>query len=108
MSDRLKQIKSKLFVDGEVFYHGDVQDLFHEIDDLTAELTRLNALNKRLKEDTERLAEYHVDAEINVMDKITGYTCNFCDFLFSKTIEDIPHTPDCLITLHRALMKELE
>ena len=66
-------------------------------DKLTAELARRDEIIARLKEDAERLA---VEQNYFCCQKHEAYMCHF--------EETDAHNPDCPITLHRALMKELE
>jgi len=65
------------------------------IEELRAELARLTALVERLKEDAERLADGMIISPEN-----EGDFCSYCG--------GMEHVDDCPITLHRALMKELE
>ncbi len=66
-------------------------------DGLRAELARRDEIIARLKEDAERLA---VEQNYFCCQKHEAYMCHF--------EETDAHNPDCPITLHRALMKELE
>ena len=66
-------------------------------DGLRAELARRDEIISRLKEDAERLA---VEQNYFCCQKHEAYMCHF--------EETDAHNPDCPITLHRALMKELE
>jgi hypothetical protein len=66
-------------------------------DELCAELARRDEIIARLKEDGERLA---VEQNYFCCQKHEAYMCHF--------EETDAHNPDCPITLHRALMKELE
>ncbi len=59
------------------------------------EIDRLTALVERLKEDAERLADGMIISPEN-----EGDFCSYCG--------GMEHVDDCPITLHRALMKELE
>ena len=68
-----------------------------KIDGLRAELARRDEIIARLKEDGERLA---VEQNYFCCQKHEAYMCHF--------EETDAHNPDCPITLHRALMKELE
>jgi len=61
------------------------------------EIDRLKEIIARLKEDAERLA---VEQNYFCCQKHEAYMCHF--------EETDAHNPDCPITLHRALMKELE
>ena len=63
---------------------------------LEADNSRLTALVERLKEDGERLA------------KLDGFCCLLHENWQTLCAEEDTHTYDCPITLHRALMKELE
>ena len=63
------------------------------IDELRAELVRRDEIIARLKEDAERLAKLN---------------CHCHDTRGMTFLDDNYHAPDCPITLHRALMKELE
>ena len=71
-------------------YNGEVSRM-----NLEAELARLTALVERLKEDAERLADGMIISPEN-----EGDFCSYCG--------GMEHVDDCPITLHRALMKELE
>ncbi len=62
-----------------------------------AELARRDEIIARLKEDAERLA---VEQNYFCCQKHEAYMCHF--------EETDAHNPDCPITLHRALMNELE
>ena len=67
------------------------------------EIARLNEIIRRLKEDAERLASSGL-----WLGKFLGTKdCIFCG-MRAKRKAEIEHTPLCPITLHRALMKELE
>jgi len=66
-----------------------------EISRLTAELARRDEIIARLKEDAERLADGMIISPEN-----EGDFCSYCG--------GMEHVDDCPITLHRALMKELE
>ena len=101
MSDRLKQIKSKLFVDGEVFYHGDVQDLFHEIDDLTAEVERLQSDTISLHAGIRPM-----DAELERRDVLISRLKEDGERLVKIANYERPHSE--AVTLHRQLMAEIE
>lgn len=60
----------------------------------------------RLKEDAERLAElpYPPLSGMSSQDNFDrGTACKYC-----HKVRSVGHAPDCPITLHRALMKELE
>ena len=70
---------------------------------LEAELARLTALVERLKEDGERLASTYV-IEVFPHEWVCRGGCHH----WARFGEQIEHSPDCPITLHRALMKELE
>ena len=70
------------------------------------ELARRDKIIARLKEDAERLAQKWIDEYEGTT------TCRFCgkENMFDWETEShfCDHAPDCPITLHRALMKELE
>ena len=66
-----------------------------EINRLNADLARRDEIIARLKEDAERLADGMIISPEN-----EGYFCSYCG--------GMEHVDDCPITLHRALMKELE
>ena len=74
-----------------------VTTLIDYVEALEADLARLTAIIARLKEDGERLASNVT----TVIDEDGHLWCNACKNY------DI-HTEYCPITLHRALMKELE
>ena len=74
-----------------------------EISRLNAELARLTALVERLKEDGERLASTYV-IEVFPHEWVCRGGCHH----WARFGEQIEHSPDCPITLHRALMKEVE
>ena len=87
-----------------------ILDLQHERDDLRAELARrdeqistLVETVARLKEDAERLASESIGYSYDGMD----CECVHCK-ANNPAREEVVHLPDCPITLHRALMKELE
>ena len=70
-------------------------------DKLQAELARRDEIITRLKEDAERLAILQLVG--------TKFVCRFCNaWIDGSKREEPTHAPDCPITLHRALMKELE
>ena len=73
------------------------------IDELRAENARLTALVERLKEDAERLASTYV-IEVFPHEWVCRGGCHH----WARFGEQIEHSPDCPIALHRALMKELE
>ena len=66
-----------------------------EISRLNADLARRDEIIARLKEDAERLADGMIISPEN-----EGDFCSYCG--------GMEHVDDCPITLHRALMKELE
>ena len=72
-----------------------------ELGRLKSELARRDEIIRRLKEDGERLIVYAVMFAHGNED----YRCTMCGNLVDKGEE---HKSDCPITLHRALMKELE
>jgi len=79
-----------------------LQDKDFEIQDLKAELARLTALVERLKEDGERLAELpYPFTDVSTIE--TGTYCHYC-----HKSSKVEHSEHCPITLHRALMQELE
>ena len=73
-------------------------------DALRAELARHDEIISRLKEDGERLAK-------NWMDRQSS-SCDYCGrwyrFDYHEATYSCDHADNCPITLHRALMKELE
>ena len=71
-------------------YNGEVSRM-----NLEAELARRDEIIARLKEDAERLADGMIISPEN-----EGDFCSYCG--------GMEHVDDCPITLHRALMKELE
>lgn len=71
-------------------------------DELRAELARRDEIIKRLKENGERLAARPYPF-IDVGHVESGTYCHYC-----HKSNKFDHTPDCPITTHRALMKELE
>jgi hypothetical protein len=70
---------------------------------LKAELTRRDEIIARLKEDAERLASNYV-IEAFPHEWVCRGGCHH----WARFGEQIDHAPDCPITLHRALMNELE
>ncbi len=76
--------------------------VINRLANLRAELARRDEIIKRLKEDGERLAKRSGYWD----DYGNCYSCVHEDGLYEPVLYD--HTPDCPITLHRALMKELE
>lgn len=70
---------------------------------LEGELRHRDEIIKRLKEDGERLASTYV-IEVFPHEWVCRGGCHH----WARFGEQIDHTPDCPITLHRALMKELE
>ena len=70
------------------------------IEELRAEIARRDEVIRKLKEDGERLFSGLKD-----FDGTRGWKiCKFCH----AEMEFVDHASDCPITLHRALMKELE
>ena len=67
------------------------------------ELARRDEIIARLKEDGERLASESIGYSYDGMD----CECVHCK-ANNPAREEVVHLPDCPITLHRALMKELE
>jgi len=63
----------------------------------------LDEIITRLKEDAERLASTYV-VEVFPHEWVCRGGCHH----WARFGEQIEHSPDCPITLHRALMKELE
>ncbi len=72
-----------------------ILDLQHERDDLQADLARRDEIIARLKEDAERLVDGMIISPEN-----EGDFCSYCG--------GMEHVDDCPITLHRALIAELE
>ena len=72
-----------------------ILDLQHERDYLQAELARRDEIIARLKEDAERLVDGMIISPEN-----EGDFCSYCG--------GMEHVDDCPITLHRALIAELE
>jgi len=70
---------------------------------LEAELARRDEIIARLKEDGERLASTYV-IEVFPHEWVCRGGCHH----WARFGEQIEHSPDCPITLHRALMNELE
>ena len=70
---------------------------------LEAELARRDEIITRLKEDAERLASTYV-VEAFPHEWVCRGGCHH----WARFGEQLDHAPDCPITLHRALMKELE
>ena len=68
-----------------------------------AEVARRDEIITRLKEDAERLASTYV-VEVFPHEWVCRGGCHH----WARFGEQIDHAPDCPITLHRALMKELE
>ena len=89
------------------FDDGDIDALLDEIEHLNAELARRDEIIARLKEDGERMA----NSDYRLPSGVTK--CPYCskaDWTIrpdGKSTE-IHHSPDCPITLHRALIAELE
>jgi hypothetical protein len=76
-------------------------------DKLRADLARRDDLIKRLVEDGERLAdkEMVVDGQLSVCKH--NFNCGGYNKYNKAAKEIYTHAPDCPITLHRALMKEI-
>ena len=72
-------------------------------DGLRAELASRDEIIARLKEDAERLASTYV-IEVFPHEWVCRGGCHH----WARFGEQIEHSPDCPIILHRALMKELE
>ena len=70
-----------------------------QADKATADLARRDDLIKRLVEDGERLATAY-----SYTNCVGETTCVYC----GQFADPDDHAPDCPITLHRALMKEVE
>lgn len=70
--------------------------------DLIDGVARRDEIIKRLKEDAERLASTYV-IEVFPHEWVCRGGCHH----WARFGEQIEHSPDCPITLHRALMKEL-
>ena len=70
---------------------------------LEKEIARRDEIITRLKEDAERLAATYV-VEVFPHEWVCRGGCHH----WARFGEQIDHAPDCPITLHRALMKELE
>jgi len=84
--------------DGCVDVHWDCR-----IAQVEGELARRDEIIARLKEDGERLASTYV-IEVFPHEWVCRGGCHH----WARFGEQIEHSPDCPITLHRALMKELE
>jgi len=82
-----------------------VTTLIDYVEAVEADLARRDEVIARLKEDAERLAKRFVivDGDDGVCECIQ---CNGSDYLQENNV--LVHMPDCPVTLHRALMKELE
>jgi hypothetical protein len=88
-------------------------DLVHQHDDNSIantnpdyykqEIARRDEIIARLKEDGERLASTYV-VEVFPHEWVCRGGCHH----WARFGEQIDHAPDCPITLHRALMKELK
>ena len=74
-----------------------------EIGKLKSELARRDEIITRLKEDAERLASTYV-VEVFPHEWVCRGGCHH----WARFGEQIEHATECPITLHRALMKELE
>ena len=74
-----------------------------EIGQMEADLTRRDEIIRRLKEDGDRLASTYV-IEVFPHEWVCRGGCHH----WARFGEQIEHSPDCPITLHRALMKEVE
>ena len=80
----------------------EIQYLANRVIKALTELTRLNGIIARLKEDGERLAERpHPFTDVEHIE--SGTYCHYCHKSYK-----FEHDDNCPITLHRALMKELE
>ena len=79
-----------------------VTTLIDYVEALEAELARRDEIITRLKEDAERLAATYV-VEVFPHEWVCRGGCHH----WARFGEQIDHAPDCPITLHRALMKEL-
>ena len=77
-----------------------------EINRLNADLARRDEIIARLKEDTERF-EKRAITYVYLEDTPPYYECQLC-FHDADELDNILHDKSCPITLHRALMKELE
>ena len=75
-------------------------------DELRAELAHRDEIIARLKEDTERF-EKRAITYVYLEDTPPYYECQLC-FHDADELDNILHDKSCPITLHRALMKELE
>ena len=80
-----------------------VSVLIDHIEELEKEIARRDEIITRLKEDAERLAATYV-VEVFPHEWVCRGGCHH----WARFGEQIDHAPDCPITLHRALMKELE
>ena len=81
----------------------DAKLILETVDKLRSEIARRDKIITRLKEDAERLVGKLISMYADEM-----YECSYCGHGVSKSPDEIKHTHDCPITLHRALMKELE
>lgn len=81
----------------------EIRTLNTRIAELEAELARRDEITTRLKEDAERLASTYV-VEVFPHEWLCHGGCHH----LARFGEQLDHAPDCPITLHRALMKELE
>ena len=68
-----------------------------------AELARLTTLVNRLKEDGERFAKFTVDQPY-----YREWVCHYCHHYSTGDTDEIKHDENCLVTLHRQLMAEIE
>ena len=82
-----------------------IQTQSQSIEDLRVDLARRDDIIKRLVEDGERLTA--ITTQKKTVFGADYYQCPHCDGC-DYAVQDIDHAPDCPITLHRALMKEVE
>jgi len=76
-----------------------------ELGRLKSELARRDEIITRLKEDAESLSSVVIGGVTR--DAEDYWECPYC-MAMAYNAGDIHHSPDCPVTLHRALMKELE
>ena len=84
----------------------DIQTASSHLDEVLAELASRDEIIARLKEDGERLDKRAI-TYVYLEDTPPYYECQLC-FHDADEPDNILHDKSCPITLHRALMKELE
>lgn len=104
----MSKITGKVILGHYVFSYENMRKLVWQVRELRADLSRRDDLIKRLVEDGDRLAQAETGMLVDCDEEyIYCLHSNACGGHTYQKGVDFVHSPDCPITLHRALMKEM-